>query len=182
VNSIQISTVTSTAMSSIPLLTQSTGALGTGCVGLQYLSIYNGTASGFPPQPAVQYRPPPLGFNAYLNGSDLVEQFIKWCGEQGVRRGEFARLPIELFVRWLIIEATKADGLAAEGEPQLITDILAYQRKGESDGEDAALSSAAGEPVVDPDAGDTGGGAGRDGQPDGERTGDVIPWRERRAA
>lgn len=49
-------------------------------------------------------------FNRYLNASDLLEDFIRFAGKNGVRQGEVLQIPIEIFINWLIIEASKADG------------------------------------------------------------------------
>lgn len=61
-------------------------------------------------------------FNSFINASDKVEAFIRFCGEQGVRQGEMLDLPIHLFIKWLIIEAARADN---EPEPDvpLLTDL-----------------------------------------------------------
>lgn len=48
-------------------------------------------------------------FNAFLNASDKMEAFIRFCGEHGVRRGEMLDLPVKHFIAWLILEAAKAD-------------------------------------------------------------------------
>lgn len=55
-------------------------------------------------------------FNPFLNASDKLEEFIRFCGTVGVRQSEVLRLPMELFVSWLIIEAARAD---KEPEPEL---------------------------------------------------------------
>lgn len=49
-------------------------------------------------------------FNRYLNASDLLEEFIRFAGRQGVRQGEVLQIPIEVFINWLVVEASKADG------------------------------------------------------------------------
>lgn len=61
-------------------------------------------------------------FNPFVNASDKIEDFIRFCGDQGVRQGEMLDLPIKLFIGWLIIEAAKADH---EPEPDvpLIPDL-----------------------------------------------------------
>lgn len=50
-------------------------------------------------------------FNRYLNGSDLLEEFIGFCGAERVNKAEFLNLPIKLFMMWLILEAAKEDEL-----------------------------------------------------------------------
>jgi hypothetical protein len=52
---------------------------------------------------------PPIGFNKFLNASDLVEEFIKWSRSKGIGGEEALGIPIELFVKYLVLEATKAD-------------------------------------------------------------------------
>jgi hypothetical protein len=61
-------------------------------------------------------------FNPFLNASDKLEDFIRYCGDQGVRQGEVLQLPISLFIGWLVLEAAKAD---REPEPdiKLIPDL-----------------------------------------------------------
>lgn len=56
------------------------------------------------------YRQPPREFNRYINGSDLMEEFIAFLGENSVRQREVMRLPIELFIKWLIVRACEQDG------------------------------------------------------------------------
>lgn len=48
-------------------------------------------------------------FNPYLNASDLLAKFIGYCGTLGVRQDEVLRLPVELFVQWLVVEAAARD-------------------------------------------------------------------------
>lgn len=61
-------------------------------------------------------RPPPREFNRYINASDLLEEFIAWVGQQGVRQGEFMDLPVDLFVKWLVIRACEED----QEEPNVV--------------------------------------------------------------
>lgn len=61
------------------------------------------------PNPMQARRPAPREFNRYLNASDLLEEFIAWLGTEGVRSGEVMDLPIELFVKWVIVRACEAD-------------------------------------------------------------------------
>lgn len=51
----------------------------------------------------------PDNFNKYVNGSDLLEEFILFLGTEGVRQGDLMNLPIELFIKWLIIRACEED-------------------------------------------------------------------------
>lgn len=50
-------------------------------------------------------------FNPFLNASDKLEEFIRHCGTVGVRQSEVLRLPLELFVAWLIISAARQDDM-----------------------------------------------------------------------
>ena len=59
-----------------------------------------------PPKPSKA----PSGFNRYVNASDLLEEFIRFLGDEGVRQAEVMGLPVELFVKWLIIKACEHDG------------------------------------------------------------------------
>lgn len=66
------------------------------------------TTAGYDTQPPPR-RPAPREFNRYLNASDLLEEFIRFAGERGADADEILQLPIELFVKWLIIRAAEAD-------------------------------------------------------------------------
>jgi len=55
-------------------------------------------------------------FNPFINVSDRLEEFIAFCGDQGVRRGEMLEIPIKLFIAWIALEAARAD---REPEPDL---------------------------------------------------------------
>jgi hypothetical protein len=55
-------------------------------------------------------RPPPLDFNKFLNASDMMEEFIRFCGTVGVRQSELMDLPVGHFINWLILKAAEADG------------------------------------------------------------------------
>jgi hypothetical protein len=57
-----------------------------------------------------------LEFNKYLNASDMVEGFIRYCGIQRVRQGQVLELPIKLFIGWLLLEAAEADKAEAPVE------------------------------------------------------------------
>jgi hypothetical protein len=56
-------------------------------------------------------------FSTYLNASDMLAEFVKYLGTIGTKRGEALQLPIEMFVRWLVIEAATRDGDPVEEEP-----------------------------------------------------------------
>lgn len=49
-------------------------------------------------------------FNSYINASDKLEDFIRFCGEAGVRQDEMLNIPIKHFIAWLVVEAAQADG------------------------------------------------------------------------
>lgn len=49
-------------------------------------------------------------FNPFLNASDKLEEFIRFCGTIGVKQGDMLGIPIKNFVQWLVIEAARADG------------------------------------------------------------------------
>ena len=55
-------------------------------------------------------------FNPFINVSDRLEEFIEFCGKQGVKQGEMLELPINLFIGWLVISAAKHD---REPEPDI---------------------------------------------------------------
>lgn len=66
-------------------------------------------------QPAAAPPPRPIappGFNKYVNASDLLEEFIAYLATQGVRQRDFMNLPVELFIKWLIVRACEEDGEA----------------------------------------------------------------------
>lgn len=75
--------------------------------------------------PAIKRRPAPLEFNKYINASDLLEEFIRYCGEQGVRQREMLELPVDLFIKWLIIRACEAD----KEEPNVTLELPAPKRQ-----------------------------------------------------
>lgn len=62
---------------------------------------------------------PPRPFNRYINASDLMEEFIRYAGEQGVRQGEVLDLPVVLFIKWLVIRACEED----QEEPDVILEL-----------------------------------------------------------
>lgn len=51
----------------------------------------------------------PPEFNKFVNCSDLLEEFIEFLGKQGVKQGEVKEIPIELFMKWLVIKACEED-------------------------------------------------------------------------
>lgn len=61
-----------------------------------------------PPPPPIR-MPAPIEFNRYINASDLLEEFIKFLGENDVRKGQVMELPLELFIKWLVIRACEED-------------------------------------------------------------------------
>ena len=61
-------------------------------------------------------KAPPLEFNKFLNCSDLLELFLLFLKEQGVRRHQVMGLRFEYFVKWLIISAAEKDDEEPEVE------------------------------------------------------------------
>jgi len=64
-------------------------------------------------------------FNRFINASDILENFIDFVGGLGISQSELMKLPIELFINFLIIKAAEADGdmtpdLALEHHPALL--------------------------------------------------------------
>lgn len=59
-------------------------------------------------------------FNTFLNASDKIEDFIRYCGGVGIRQDDVLGIPIKQFIQWLVIEAAKADG---EEPPALLQDL-----------------------------------------------------------
>lgn len=71
--------------------------------------------------PIEQQPPPPRGFNVYLNAFDLLMEFTKEAHAAGIRRADFVRLPVELFVTWLILKSAEFDGIEPpEGTPRAL--------------------------------------------------------------
>lgn len=63
-------------------------------------------------------------FNRYLNASDLLEKFIRFCGrEAAVQKQEMLDLPLKLFIGWLVLEAAKADKEPPPDDIKLIPDL-----------------------------------------------------------
>tara|TARA_Y100000310_G_scaffold126272_1_gene125028 strand:+ start:2803 stop:3243 length:441 start_codon:yes stop_codon:yes gene_type:complete len=52
---------------------------------------------------------PPREFNRYISASDLLEEFIRWLGDEGLRQRDVAGLPLEHFIKWLVIRACEED-------------------------------------------------------------------------
>src|SRR3990167_3647894 len=58
----------------------------------------------------VQYRANRMrDWSPHLNASDMLADFVKYVGGLGVKQTEAPGLPLELFVNWLIIEASERD-------------------------------------------------------------------------
>lgn len=60
-------------------------------------------------QAEVEKSRPPREFNKYVNASDLLQEFIGFLAQHKVKRSEFGVLPVELFVKWLIVRACEED-------------------------------------------------------------------------
>lgn len=67
----------------------------------------------------------PLEFNKYINASDLLQEFLEYLREQKVRRIDVMQLPVELFVKWLIIRACEED----QEEPNVTLQLPAPNRQ-----------------------------------------------------
>jgi len=52
---------------------------------------------------------PPREFNPYINTSDLLEEFIAFLGDQDVKQRQVMQIPMEYFVKWLVIRACEVD-------------------------------------------------------------------------
>lgn len=59
-------------------------------------------------------------FNKFLNASDLLEQFIGFLGQIGVRQGDALGVPVEVFINWLILKAAEADKVDAPPDVKVI--------------------------------------------------------------
>lgn len=65
---------------------------------------------GFVPAPGAEEGGAATRRNKYLNASDMLEEFMEWCGEdKQLTKREFASLPIHLFIQWLIVRAAEND-------------------------------------------------------------------------
>jgi hypothetical protein len=53
-------------------------------------------------------------FNVYLSASDLLEDFIRDMGKEGVLQSELLQLPVNCFIHWLILQAAIKDGDSTE--------------------------------------------------------------------
>lgn len=63
-------------------------------------------------------------FNRFVNASDVLEGFIRFCGaEAQVHKEDMLELPIRLFIGWLILEAAKADKEPAPDDIKLLPDL-----------------------------------------------------------
>ena len=49
-------------------------------------------------------------FNKYLNCSDLIEEFINYVGGIGLKKNEIMKIPVSLFIAFLVVRAAEADG------------------------------------------------------------------------
>ena len=78
----------------------------------------------FLPPAAPAVVAPPEGFNRYVNASDLLEEYIRWLGEQRVRSAQVLGLPLELFVKWLVLRACEQEG----EEPGLTLELPSPRR------------------------------------------------------
>jgi hypothetical protein len=65
-------------------------------------------------------------FNRFLNVSDRLEEFIKFCDSAGVKSDEMLNLPISLFVAWVCLEAAKADNEPPPEDVKLLPNLRKY--------------------------------------------------------
>lgn len=59
-------------------------------------------------------KTPPLEFNQFVNASDVLENFIQFCENESINLNDFKKLPIELYIIWLVQEAEKADDINSD--------------------------------------------------------------------
>ena len=71
---------------------------------------------------------PTRGFNKYLNASDLLEDFVRYCASERLSRKDFAELPLSLFIYWLIAKAAEADGDSTDDIVPLLETSVKQQR------------------------------------------------------
>ena len=74
-----------------------------------YVKAQQWRGGRIPVDPVIVRQPTPRAFNRYINGSDLLQEFIHFLGSHQVRKAEALKIPLELVIQWLIIEAAKAD-------------------------------------------------------------------------
>ncbi len=67
-------------------------------------------AGGSPLDGIRKREAPPLAFNKFINASDMLEEFIMFLGTENVKSHQVMDLPVELFIKWLVIRACEADG------------------------------------------------------------------------
>ena len=67
----------------------------------------------------------PMAFNKYVNASDLLEEFIAFLHSEHVPKAEIMGLPIEHFIKWLIIRACEVD----QEEPGVVLALPAPKPK-----------------------------------------------------
>ncbi len=84
----------------------------------------NGAISINDAERKVFYEAAPRRFNKYLNASDVLENFIRYLGRMEVRQRHVMKMPLGLFINWLIIEAATADGDPADDlKPKLVEGV-----------------------------------------------------------
>jgi len=66
-------------------------------------------------------RADPRILNKYLNGSDLLEEFILDMKPMGIRQNEILQVPIELFINWMIMKSAEAEDAEIPALSQLPT-------------------------------------------------------------
>lgn len=65
-------------------------------------------------------------FNSFINASDKLELFIRFCGAMGVKQDEMLDIPVKHFIAWLVVEAALADAEDVDVvvETKRLTDAL----------------------------------------------------------
>jgi hypothetical protein len=58
-------------------------------------------------------------FNRFINASELLEDFIRYVGTQGVTQIEVLDLPVNAFIHWLIWQAALKDGDPTDDLPPI---------------------------------------------------------------
>lgn len=58
-------------------------------------------------------------FNRFVNAADMLDGFAEYvkAAAPAASRAEFKSLPLELFLKWLFLEAAREDGEDVEAEP-----------------------------------------------------------------
>jgi len=61
-------------------------------------------------------------FNRYINASDIIEEFIRFLGQEfHVKQEQILQVPLELFINFLILRASEEDGDNCDNEIKALT-------------------------------------------------------------